>query len=122
MRAVQLALLVVCLQVGSGLIMTSGLFAGSFYERTLTNLDLPENVSAITEEEQSQASINIMNVIWDTLAWGWIRYYFEPFYSNNVGVKNFIDAFILFLDGISSLIIGVAFLEFLRNRINVLGG
>ena len=122
MRAVQIALLIICIQVGLGIINASGLFRGYFYEAEITNVDLPEEVSAMTEAEQEQANINIMNAIWDTLTWGWISYYFEPFYSSDTAVKGFVDVIIIFLGTISSLIIGIAFVEFLRNRIDVLGG
>jgi len=122
MRAVQIALLVISIQVGMGIITESGLFTGNFYENTLINIEMPTNPSATSEEEQVQASINVMNTIWNALTWGWIKHYFEPFYSLNSGVKNFVDHIILFLNSLSAFLIGIAFVEFARNRLNVLGG
>jgi len=121
MRAVQIALFVVCIQVGMGLITASGLFGDRFYESEITNLEIPENASALSETEQAQASINVMNVVFDTLTWGWLTYYFEPFYSSDSTVQNFIDYLILFLNSVSAFVIGIAFIEFVRNRIQVLG-
>jgi hypothetical protein len=122
MRAVQIALIVICIQVGMGLVTVSGLYGDMYYESKITSVNLPSNVSALTEVEQTQAGTNIMNAIWNTITWGWIKFYFEPLYSNYSIVKNFIDLFIAFLDVISGIIIGVAFLEFIRNRTDILPG
>ena len=122
MRAVQLALLVVSIQVGLGIITESGLFSGTFYESSLTNIQLPSSPSATSESEQSQASINVMNTVWNALTWGWIKTYFEPFYSMDAGVKGLVDHLVTFLNSLSAFLIGIAFIEFARNRINVLGG
>jgi len=122
MRAVQLALLVILIQVGTGLVAESGLFTGNYFESSIVNSMTTQNISALSESEQIQASINVMNSLFNILTWGWIKKYFEPFYSMDVGVKNFVDSLILFLNSVSLTIIGVAFIEFIRNRINVLGG
>ena len=105
-----------------GLVTVSGLYGSLYYESKITSVNLPSNVSAMTDVEQVQAGTNIMNAIWNTITWGWIKFYFEPLYSNSVAVKGFLDMLIGFLNVLSGIIIGVAFLEFIRNRTDVLSG
>jgi len=120
-RAVQLALLLICIQVGLGIVASAGLFTGVFYENKLIGVSLPRNISAASETEQISASISMMNVIWNTLTWGWIKDFAQPWYSLDQGVKTFVDSLILFLNSITSIIIAAAFIEFMRNRMQVLG-
>ena len=120
MRAVQIALVVICIQVGLGIVTVSGLFNGIYYESQLTNVNLPRNVSALSTEEQTQASINVMNTVFDALTWGWIKIYFEPFYSNDTATHTLIDYIVTFLNAVSLFIIGVALIEFVRDRVEVL--
>lgn len=122
MRAVQIALLVISIQIGMGIIAVSGLYEGNYYEKELVGVDMPNTTSALSESEQQQTSVNFLNRAWKALTWGWVIDFFQPWYSLNAGLKSFIDSLILLLNGISSFIIGVALLEFFRNRINVLGG
>jgi len=122
MRAVQLALLVMCIQVGLGLVAESGAFSGVYFENKLLGVNLPSNISATSEAEQVSASVNIMNSVWNILTWGWIKNYFEPWYSQDAAVKSFVDSLVLFLAAVSGLIIGAGVIEFVRNRINVLSG
>ena len=121
MRAVQIALLIISIQIGMGIVVESGLFNGTFYENQITGINMASNASALSDTEQNQASINIMNTVFNTLTWGWIKDFFQPWYSLDSGLKSFIDHLILLLNSISTFIIGVAFIEFVRNRINVLG-
>jgi len=120
MRAIQVALLVVCLQIGTGLIAVSGLFGNVYYEGELTDIDTPDNPEALSELEQAQTSINFLNILFDALTWGWIKNYFMPFYNQVSAIKGFIDSVIIFLKAISGILIGIAFIEFIRNRTEVL--
>lgn len=122
MRAVQIAFLLLCIQVGGGIVSATGLFNSDYYETSIATPNFPSNISAQSDTEQSQGSINVMNTVFNTLTWGWISTYFEPLYSNNATVKNFIDIIELFLGSISAFIIGVALIEFVRDKINILGG
>ena len=122
MRAVQIALLIISIQIGMGLVVESGLFSGSFYENDITGIDISTNASALSDTEQSQTSINIMNTVFNVLAWGWIKDFFQPYYNLDTGVKTFIDHLILLMNSVSAFIIGIAFIEFVRNRVDVLGG
>lgn len=121
MRAVQIALLVICLQIGIGLIAESGLFTKTYFESSITNVNVPSEVSALNTDEQVQESYNIMTDLWNILSWGWIKTFFEPLYSQDEATKKFVDHILLFLRSITSFVIGVAFIEFVRNRLNVLG-
>ena len=121
MRAVQLALIVICIQVGLGLVTATGLFTGIWYESEITGIVMPSDPLASSDSEQSQTSINIFNTVIDTLTWGWIKHYFEPLYSMNSQVATFVNTLVSFLNVISSIIIGAGFIEFVRNRIDVLG-
>lgn len=116
MRAVQIALLVICIQVMGGIITATGLFGGIYYE-TSAIPEVPNQTSAQTAEEQTALSFNIMNALWNTLTWGWIKQFFEPIYSNVAAVRAVVDAFILGLNGICWTLIGIAFIQFLRNLI-----
>ena len=121
MRAIQVALLIICLQIGTGLVAVSGLFGNIYYEGELTDVDTPSNPEALSELEQGQTSINFLNIMFDALTWGWIKNYFMPFYNQVTVIREFIDGVIIFLNGISGILIGIAFIEFIRNRTEVLG-
>jgi len=123
MRAVQIALLVASIQIGMGLVTMSGLFSGIYYESTLTNaLSITGNPSAASETEQVQISIDVMNTVRQTLFWGWVTQYFEPLYSMDAATKYLVDGLVVFLNLVSAFIFGIAFIEFARNNLNVLGG
>lgn len=123
MRAVQIALLVVCIQIMGGIITTTGLFGSMYYESSISSPSwYGTSATAQTAEEQQALSFNIMSSMWNILTWGWIKYYFEPLYSNVPSVKSIIDALILGLNGLSAYLIGISFLQFLRNLIQPLRG
>ena len=122
MRAVQIALLVICIQVGLGLVATANIFGKLYYESELTNVNFPSGASAISESEQTQISINVMNTVFNALTWGWIKIFFEPYYSLDAQTKIFVDKVVFFLNSVSLFVIGIAFIEFIRNRVSVLGG
>lgn len=122
MRAVQIAVLFLCIQVGMALVNVTGLFTEGFYEGKEMLEKQWGSPSALSPEEQEQVSIDVMNELWKGLTWGWISNYFQPFYNKDVGVKAVVDKFIWGLNGISAFAIGIAFIEFIRNRLNVLGG
>jgi len=121
MRAIQIALFLICFQIGMGIVTESGMFTGTYFESSIANPQLTGNFSATEESEQVLGSVSIMNKLWNVLTWGWITRYFEPWYSNNTAVHNFVDHIVLFLNTLSGVLIGVAFIEFIRNRLNVLG-
>lgn len=120
MRAIQIALLLLCIQVGLGLVAESGIFSGVYYESEITDYDVGDNPLQ-SESEQVQASISSLQSIWNILSWDWITRFFEPLYSNDVGVKSLIDHVLLFLRSLTALIVAVALVEFVRNRSNILG-
>ncbi|RLF61822.1 MAG: hypothetical protein DRN33_06365 [Thermoplasmata archaeon] len=105
-----------------GIVVESGMFPGNYYENTITNTDFPQNISALSETEQEQASNNIMNAIFDVLTWNWIKNFFQPYYSLDSSIKSFVDHLILLLNGLNVIITGSAFIEMIRNRVDVLGG
>lgn len=123
MRAIQIALLVICLQVGLGLVASTGLFGGMYYESGITGSpdEIPGSSSFLEETEQEQTTITIMNALWNIVTWSWITSLFEPFYSQNPAFGAFIDKIVVFVNAVCYFIVGVAFIEFVRNRINTLG-
>lgn len=120
MRAVQIALFVILIQVGMGLITVTGVFPNVYYESSLTNIQMPQNASSLSESEQSQASINIFNSVVNALTWGWIKTYFMPWYNTDAQLKLFVDYLVMFLNAVSTIVLGAAFIEFVRNRSKVL--
>ncbi len=120
MRAIQIALLLLCIQVGLGLVAESGMFNGVYYESEITDYSVGDNPLQ-SESEQVQASISGLQSMWNIISWDWITRFFEPWYSNNVGVKGLIDHVLLFLRSLTGLIVVVALVEFVRNRSNILG-
>jgi len=122
MRAVQMALLIISIQIGMGIVVESGMFPGNYYENTIPDVDIPKNISALSETEQEQASNNIMNAIFDVLTWNWIKNFFQPYYSLDSNIRSFIDHLIKLLNGLNVIITGSAFIEMIRNRVDVLGG
>lgn len=121
MRAVQLALLIMMIQAGIGIMVESGIYNGIYFENKLTNFDISGSPSALSDTEQTQASISVMNRVFDSLTWGWISQFFEPMYTNDAAVHAFIDSIVLFLRSVSLFVLGIAFIEFVRNQVNVLG-
>lgn len=121
MRAIQIAILVMCIQLAGAIITATGLFTGNFYESKM----LPSSFGTATaqsEAEQTQVSFNVMNALWNMLAWGWISHYFEPLYSNVASVTATVDAVIWSMNIISWVLIGVAFIQFIRNLQQPLSG
>ena len=116
MRAVQLALIVFCIQIMGGIITTTGLFGGTYYEPGLLP-SIPTQTSAQTLDEQNAMSFNVMNAMWNSLTWGWIAQYFEPLFSNVAAVNATVSALIWGLNILSWALIGIAFIQFLRNLI-----
>lgn len=120
MRIVQIALFLLCLQAGIGFIVISTIYGDAiYYESEITNYEAPSD-PAQTEEEQRQASISGMSQLWDIVAWGWIIQYFQPLYSNDVGVQAFVDKIIFFFQSITSLLVTIALVEFVRNHTTIL--
>jgi len=121
-RAAQVALMVISIQIGIGIITVTGLFGNFYYESEITGIDIGNSSSYSSDVEQAQTSVNIMNVITNALTWGWIKEYVLPWYNTNSSFKSFIDYIIMFLNSVSAILIGIAVLEFVRNRVDVLGG
>jgi len=119
MRAIQVAILIICIQVFGGIVTASGLFTGTYYESSIVPSQFG-NASAQYAHEQEAVAFDVMNALWNTLTWGWITQYFEPVYSSQAGARAIIDAFILGLNGLSWTLIGIAFLQYLRNLIQPL--
>jgi hypothetical protein len=122
MRAVEIAVFLICFQVGMGIVTESGLFTGTYYESEFANPSNFSNPQTLSETEQTQTSFDIMNSLNNILLWGWVTQYFEPIYSLDAGVRNIVDGLVIFLNGISVTIIGIAFIEFVRNQTKVFGG
>lgn len=121
MRAVHLALLIMCIQFGIGVVVVSGVFGNTiYYENTLTSMSLPTNTNALDEGEQAQTSINIFTAIKDALTWGWIKQFFYPAYQTDTGVRVFVDFIQAGLVALSGIIIGAAAIEFFNRWGSVL--
>lgn len=121
MRAVQLALLIICIQLGIGLVVESGLFNGMYFENTITGVNLPTDLEALDSVEQDQVSINIFTIVKNTLTWGWLIQFFQPAYANDTTTRIFVNTLMALLTSATGIIIGAAVLEFFRNRTSVLG-
>lgn len=119
MRALQLALLLLSIQFGLGFMAVFGSFGYIPYETKMTGINLTGG-AVQTELEQQQLSINIMNAIWNILVWDWIKNFFIPWYYSDSGVKSIVDFVIFMLRSLTGIILGAAFIEFIRNRIDVL--
>jgi len=121
MRAIQIALAIMLFHAALGLLVASGLYNVTYYENLIITTNLPQKVSGVNEWEQLQASYDSMSDAIDKLTWGWIKDYFEPAYSQHEDVKKFVDHLIDFARYITGFIIGVAIIEFVRNRMYILG-
>jgi len=120
MRLVEIALLVILIQMGMGLVTVTGLFPSISYEKSLTDIQTPSNPESTNTWEQMLAAINSFNTIVNSMTWGWIAEYFKPWYYYDSGLRNFVDTLITFLRGITAIIIMAAGIEFIRNRTGVL--
>lgn len=121
MRAIQIALLVICIQIGMGIVTESGLFSGVLFENRLTNVAMPANPASASDAELLQANTDVFNRVINALTWGWLTNYFEPFYSGDAATKVFVDTIVTFMNTISGIIIGIALIQFIRNQVSVLG-
>lgn len=116
----QLALLILCLQAGIGIVVISGLFGNSIhYENKITGISLPNQTSGFSDIEQTQTAWDIVGGSIDAISWGWIKDFF-PFYYMDTVAKNIVDGIILFLRAATTIIIGAAAIEFMRNQARVL--
>jgi hypothetical protein len=118
MRAVQVAIVIVCITMMQGFIASTGIF-NTYSENPYSN---PNCIYAQTSDEQQACSYNILSALWATLTWGWITQYFQPLYGTVTIVKTVVDAFILIMNGVSGILIGVSFIQFLRNLLFPLRG
>ena len=124
MRAVEMALGVICFHFALALVFIgSGTYTHSFsYDSELYGFDTPNTMSAMNEWEQITSSVSIFNEVIVKIAfWGWITDFVEPYYSQDAGLKLFIDLIIAGLRILSSVVIGAGVMEFWRNRTSVLG-
>lgn len=116
MRAIQLAMLVLSIQFGLGLMAVFGSFGNIPYETEIIKVNITsQNVQ--TDIERQQVSFDIMGNFWNILTWGWIKNFFIPWYYTDNGVRSIIDFIILMLRGLTGIIIGAAFIEFVSNRL-----
>ena len=113
MRAVQIALFVLCIQIGMAFVIEGGFFdrKSIYYESSLTNLQLSNNISALNTLEQDQMNIDIFTKVKDAFTWKWIITFFKPTYDNDTDVKNFADHIQLLFIGINAIVIGAAAIE-----------
>lgn len=121
MRALQLAVFFVLLQFSFGLVSLSGLFPTISYDSSITNVQLPSNVSATSDAEQNQATVQSFNTLINALTWGWVKGLFMPWYSYDAGLKAFVDFLITILNFISGALIAAAVIEMVRNNVSVFG-
>lgn len=122
MRAVQLGILILCIQGGIGLVAMSNIFSGSYYESSILNgmEGMPSSLSASSENEQLLGSVGAFNRLLSSLTWGWVIQLAEPFgYYTDAGVRAFADLIVTTLRLISLALIGAATIEFIRNQVNV---
>ena len=119
MRVAQLALLIICIQVAGLIVSYSGVFGVSCYERALipTNANIT-NPEALSSTEQQITAVNIINIIFNTLTWSWIKCYFMPIY-HIAEVRTLIDLLVLGFNSVSTIIIFAGALQFMRNLIRV---
>jgi len=120
MRLVEIALLVISIQIGMGLVTISGLFPNIPYEKSVTEIQAPANPESTNAWEQMLAAISSFNKIVNSLTWGWIAEFFKPWYYYDIGLRNFVDNLITFLRVITAIIIMAAGIEFIRNRTGIL--
>jgi|GEM_PF-2620073 len=123
MRAVQIALFVMSLQLGLGFVAAFGGFGNVPYESTITGVNvLGEQKEVTTTEEQSRLTFGIISRIRDILTWGWIKDFVMPWYHQSQGVKTLVDFICNALTALTGIIYGAALIELIANRVNVLGG
>jgi len=120
MRAVQLAMLIMSIQFGLGLIQVFGGFGTIPYESQITGIEVVEEGHIQTTSEQTHLSFNIMSKIWRVLTWDWMKDLAIPWYNTDVGVRSLVDFIINALMGLTGIIYGAALIEFIANRVNVL--
>lgn len=121
MRFTHIALMVLSIQMGMGLIHLTGLFGDSYYEADILDVEVPESPDALSEIEQLQAAVKYFNMLVDSLTWGWIKTLFMPWYNQDATLQAFIDKFVDFLNLLSIILVGLGVIEFVRNQTNVLG-
>jgi len=122
-RAAQIALAVMCIQIGMGFIVVSGLFGDLYYENKITDVKITRNTTSYTSDIERAGTISDpINWIRNVLMWGWIKQYVLPWYNNDVGFKAFIDYLIAILNSVAFFIYLLALLEIYANRVDTLGG
>jgi len=114
MRAIEIMLLIMCINIGIGVIGLTGLFSPKHYEKSLTQIGEWGNPSAVFEEEKTKVSYNIIEDVFRILTWDWIKDYFQPLYSMDENVKRVVDGFTIFMGGINMVLIGAATLQLLN--------
>lgn len=121
MRAVVIALFILCVQFMGLLVAESGIYDATIYaENTLTDFEVQDSPMQ-TEAEQIQASISGLGDIFDLLTWGWIKSFFQPWYSTHAKVTHLIDLLLFGLRSVTGLIVAAAIVEIVRNNTNLLG-
>lgn len=119
MRAVQLTILVICLQIGLGFVATSGLFPGVFYEPNVVGALNLGNPSATDITSQTLASVNALNIIFKIATWTWIADLFQPLM--NADITGATSALVWFgiggLNVLTIYLVGIVIIQFVRNLV-----
>jgi hypothetical protein len=111
---------VILFQACIGIVSETGLFGNlGPYENKMTEMDTPDELSAMNEWEQIKTSVSVFNQMIDLLTWGWIKNMVKDYYDNDEDVRALIDKIIWMLRLVSGIIIGGAIIEFWRNRTDV---
>lgn len=122
MRAVVIAFLLLCIQIGFGVVVQSDIFGdGIVYENQIvaefsTNPDNPLE----TESEQNKFNMDSLNKFWNIMSWGFITIWFEPIYTNDLAARAFIDAIVAFLQVLTTFVVSVALIEVFRDNLRIL--
>jgi hypothetical protein len=120
MRFVDIAVLVLCIQIGMGIVTVSGLFGASYYESSNMDMNIGDP-KTLSEIEQTQVSFDILNFLRTALTWDWIHTYFSPIYPYSSGAEAIVTYVVYGLDILSGVLFSIAFLEFVRNIRNMFG-
>ena len=121
MRAIEISFIILVFMSCMSLVVNANLFdeSGAYYESEILrqyntdspeSMSLPENISTVSETQQYSSTMNIVDVIFSSLSFGWIKQ-MVPY-----DFRDDIMPLIAVLDIISAFIMGVAIIELFTKR------
>jgi len=120
MRMPQIALLLLCINLGMYLVSSLGFFGSAGYSNTIINTAQSfSNLQAHTNSniEMVQTAFSVYKLTKSIITYDWLTNLFMPWYATDTGVKFMVDTIRFILVAISIYIYAWSFVELVVGKV-----